>query len=155
MDAGATDIVAGPGVGCWLDSLFGPLTRPIQPEMERVANSKRRKEASARVVWTADFARVAHSFGSRHHFFKQLFFTPAIVVCGAEGNYCTDGHLWDRGTHLPLATGAEGKMGRVGISLRGPPNLIHITRGQVYGTEAETSAELALSIPLESTDVTT
>jgi hypothetical protein len=48
IDAGATEIVAAPGVVCWLEEeeFAGALAIPLQPEMERIAIARRASAAT-------------------------------------------------------------------------------------------------------------
>jgi hypothetical protein len=43
IDAGATDIVAAPGVVCWLDATFGAPVSPMQPTLDNEQMSSRAK----------------------------------------------------------------------------------------------------------------
>lgn len=46
IDAGASEIAAAPGVFCWLDPVLAAPVRPVQPEIERMAENRRASAAT-------------------------------------------------------------------------------------------------------------
>lgn len=46
MDDGSTEIVAAPGVVCWLEAGLDAPVRPMQPELDRIAESRRARAAA-------------------------------------------------------------------------------------------------------------
>jgi len=139
IDAGATEIVAAPGVLCWLDWLWGVLVIPMQPELHRRAKSRRTRAATGIALLPTELACVTHFPAPPNHSLTLNFFIAPIVVCGKGWDYCPNVHLKDRGGDLHLAHRCGG--GRTPPTLRGPPNWIRLTPAPIYGTVAETCVE--------------
>jgi hypothetical protein len=83
-DAGATEIVAAPGVVCWLDAGLDALVRPMQPELIRIAKNRRARAATEIAFWPVEFACSAHFSAPRNHSFRLNFFIAAIVEFGKK-----------------------------------------------------------------------
>jgi hypothetical protein len=81
IDEGATEIVAAPGVFCWLDAGLCAPVSPMQPELDRIAKSKRTTAAAGIDFLRTELIIVAHSRARSDHSFMLRFFTTAIVVC--------------------------------------------------------------------------
>lgn len=45
IDEGCTEIVAAPGVLCWPEPGLAAPVRPVQPELDRIVNSRRARAA--------------------------------------------------------------------------------------------------------------
>ena len=139
---------------CWFSGLLDALVNPMQPELYRVAKSKRTREIE---ILPAEIGvgRASYFPAPRNDSLTIFVFILLIVVCRPRGDYCPNGHLWDRGECLPLKHRGRGKRRAALISIRSPPGWIQSNTATIYGTSAETSAEFALSTPPEVTEVTT
>ena len=155
-DAGATDIVAAPGVLCWLDGGLEALVRPMQPELETIAENRRARAERGITFLPVEFACVARLPARPNHSFILRFFIHAIVLGGLREGLLSQRAIEGQGQKPALGRRVRREAaGRTSISLRGPPNRIYQDPAPVYGMVAETSFELTLSTPLESTEVTT
>lgn len=117
-DAGATEIVAAPGVLCWFDAALDTPVSPMQPELDRMAKSRRTRAATGIALLHAELACVARLPAQPNHSFIFKCFIEAIVVRGKREDYCPNGHLKDRGENLHLAHTRGGKRRTAQISLR-------------------------------------
>jgi hypothetical protein len=102
IDAGAREILAAPGVFCWLDATFDAPVNPMQPALESAAKSKMVSVTSEILLLPTGFACGAHFPARQNNLFLVMFVIEAIVDCGQDLYYCPYGHLWDRGTNLHL-----------------------------------------------------
>jgi len=67
-DAGATEIVAAPGVLCWLEAGLDAPVSPMQPELDRIAKKRRTRAAKGIAFLSAEFISVAHFSAPPNHF---------------------------------------------------------------------------------------
>jgi hypothetical protein len=156
--SGATDIVAavGVGAGCWTDEVLGAPAIPVHPDMERMAKNRATRAAAGIDFLPAEFAGVARSPAPLKLSFVVEFFIEAIVGFGNQAGLLAQGTFKVQGTKpAPGARVRREAAGRLRAKRYGPPNSIHFDVAPIYGTIAETSAEYALSTPVESTEVTT
>jgi hypothetical protein len=109
IDAGANEIVSAPAVFCWLDAGLRAPVSPMQPELDRIAKSRRTKAATGIVFMPAELIIAAHFRALLNHSFMVNFFITAIVVCRKRGDYWPDVHLKDRGGNLHLVRKCGGK----------------------------------------------
>jgi hypothetical protein len=82
IDAGATEIVAAPGVVCWLDEVLGVLAIPVQPEMDRMAKSGRARPAKRIAFFPLERTRVVYFPTPPNRSLAPWFLIAAIVNCG-------------------------------------------------------------------------
>ncbi len=128
IDAGATEIAAAPEVGalCEPDAGLGAVVNPVQPEMERIAKSKRSR-AAAEIAFKSTKRACGVFFSAPSNNWPNLeFVIAAIVVCGPGGDYCPDGHLTYRGGNLHLPHAFGGKR-------RSAPGLLRASRRIGFG----------------------
>jgi hypothetical protein len=81
IDAGATEIVAAPGVVCWLDEVLGVLAIPVQPEMHRMAKSGRARPAKGIAFLAMERAAVVYFPAPLNRSFNTWSLIAAIVSC--------------------------------------------------------------------------
>jgi hypothetical protein len=81
IDAGATEIVAAPDGVCWLDEVLGVLAIPVQPEMDRVAKSRRARPAKGIALLAMERACVVYFPTPLNRSFTNSFLIAAIVSC--------------------------------------------------------------------------
>jgi hypothetical protein len=141
IDAGATEIVVAPGVLCWLDAALGALVSPIQPELDKIAESRRTRAATGIAFLPAELGCVARFSAPADQSSILRFFIAPIVVCGKWEDYCPNVHLKDRGEPAPDTQLWREAAGRSPAILDSPPNSIRFNPARIYGTVAETSAE--------------
>lgn len=80
MDAGASEIAAAPGVLCWLDAGLAAPVRPVQPEVEMMAESRRASAVTGIAFLPVEFACIARFPAQRNPSFMLEVFIAAIVV---------------------------------------------------------------------------
>lgn len=68
IDDGCTEIVAVPGVVCWLDPVLGAPVRPVQPELDRIVKSRRARAANGIAFLPKEFVSAEHFRASPNHF---------------------------------------------------------------------------------------
>ncbi len=83
-DAGATEIVAAPGVLGRLDAVLGALVSPVQPEMDRIAKSRRTRVATGIAFLPVERACVAYFPAPPKPSFILELFIETIVICGTR-----------------------------------------------------------------------
>lgn len=155
-DAGATDIVAAPGVFCWPEGGLDALVRPMQPELHRIAENRRARAATGIAFRPVEFARVARFSAWPDDSFIPNFFITMIVSGEKREGLLSHWTFKGQGKEpAPDGRVRREAAGRTSISLRGPPNWIRVDSVPIYGMVAETSFELTLSTLPESTAVTT
>lgn len=155
-DAGATDIVATPGVLCWLEGGLDALVRPMQPELNRITVNKRDRAATGIAFLPVDIACVARCPAPPNHSFILNFIIAAIVLCGKREGLLSQSTFEGQGKKPAPGGRLQGEAaGRALISVHSPLNWNRPDAAPIYGMVAETSVELTLSTLLESTDVTT
>jgi hypothetical protein len=86
-DAGSTVIVAAPGVLCWPDATLGAPVSPMQPELDRMAKSRRPRAATEIARLTAELALVERASAHSNRSFIGMHFIKVIVVRDKRGDY--------------------------------------------------------------------
>ena len=92
IDAGATEIVAVAGVLCWLDAALGAPVSAVQPELDRIAESRRTRAATGSAFLPVELVCAAHFRAVPDHSFICIFFIAPIVVWGKREDYCPNVH---------------------------------------------------------------
>ncbi len=126
-DDGATEIVAAPGVLCWLDAGLDAPIRPMQPELDRIAESRRARAATGIAFLPVEFACVARFPAPPNHSFILNVFIHAIVLCGKREGLLSQRTFKGQGKK-PAPRGRVRREGadRTSIPLFGPPNWIRL-----------------------------
>jgi hypothetical protein len=121
IDAGTTEIVAAPDVFCWLDAGLCAPVSPMQPELDRIAKSRRTRAATGIAFMPAERIIVAHFRAQLNHSFIVNSFMTTILVCRKRKG------LLSRSTHNGQGSkptlGAQVRReaaGRIDVALRGP-----------------------------------
>jgi hypothetical protein len=155
-EAGTTEIVAAPGVLCWFDANLDAPVNPMQPELDRIAKSRRIRAATGIAFWHTEFIHVARFIETSNHGLILNLFIHAIVVWPKKGGLLSHWTFIGQVREpAPRESAQREAASRTPTLLRGPPNSIGLGPATIYGIVAETSAELTLSRAVESTDVTT
>ena len=136
IDAGANEIAAAPGVLCWLEldaGLAAPV-RPVQPEVERIAESRRASAATGIAFLPVEFACVARFPAQPNRLFMFEFFIAAIVVCAKRWDLLSLWTFKGQGSEpAPCRKVRREATGRATTILRGPPNWICLDPAQSMG----------------------
>jgi hypothetical protein len=116
IDTGATEIVAAAGVLGWFDEAFGALVTPVQPELDRIAKSRRTIAAIGVAFWPVERTCAVHFRAPLTPSFIFRYFIAAIVNCGTRRDYCPYGHIKYRGGYLHLTTYSDGSSELLGAA---------------------------------------
>ena len=137
--AGASEIVAAAGVVCWLDAglLDGPV-RPMQPELDRIAESRRARAVAEIAFLSVEFFCVARFHASPvqslvlNFFFK--FFIKAIVLWAEREGLLSQWTFEGQGCKPAPGTQVRREAaGRAPSTLYSPPNSIRLNSAQSKG----------------------
>lgn len=125
IDAGASEIAAAPGVLCWLELVAGLAApvRPIQPEVERIAERRRASAAAGIAFLPVEFAGVARFPAQPNRLFMFEVFIAAIVVCAKQWDLLSQWTFEVQGSEpAPCRQVRREAAGRAMTTLHGPPN---------------------------------
>jgi len=126
-DDGATEIVAVPGVVCWLDAGLDAPVRPMQPELNRSAESRRARAATGSAFRPVEFACVARFPAPPNQSFILNFFVncfiKAIVLWGKRTGLLSQRTFEGQGRKPePGIQMRREAAGRLPTASCGPPN---------------------------------
>jgi hypothetical protein len=93
IDAGATEIVAAPDVLAWLEVAFGAPVSPVQPDMEKIAESSRIRVATRMAFLPAKLESASDFPEPLICVLLVTFSMYAILNFGGGGDYCSGVHL--------------------------------------------------------------
>jgi bacteriorhodopsin len=85
--------VVDTGVFCWVVAVLGALAIPVQPEMDRIAKSRRARQAAGIAFLAMERAGVMYFAMPLDLSFIPWLLIAAIVNCGTRRNYCPKGYL--------------------------------------------------------------
>jgi len=134
IDAGASEIAAAPGVLCWLEPVLPAPVRPVQPEVERIAETRRASAATGTAFLPVEFAGVARFPAQPNRLYMFEVFIAAIVVCAKQWDLLSQWTFEGQGSEpAPCRQVRREAAGRATTTLHGPPNWICLDPVQSMG----------------------
>jgi hypothetical protein len=130
-DAGASEIVAAAGVVCWLDAGLDAPVRPMQPELERIAERRRARAATEAAFRPVEFACVARFPAPPNQSFAlkgfMKFFIKTIVLWAEQEGLLSQRTFKGQGSKPePRVLAWREAADRLAAIVRGPPNWIRL-----------------------------
>ena len=87
IDAGAKERVEAPALS-GLNAVLVPPTIPVQPEIDRIAKSKRTRVAKGIDFFPKEHTCIAHFHARSNQLLLPNLSIAPIVVCGTRRDYC-------------------------------------------------------------------
>lgn len=125
MDDGASEIVATPGVVCWLEAGLEAPVRPMQPELDRIAESRRARAATGTTLLPVRFGCAAFFRAPLPSIFDFIHdcFINAIVLCRDREGLLSRWTFKGQGSKPePIMLLRREAAGLLPPVFRGPPN---------------------------------